>query len=267
MDDSSCLGIKADTSDTVTSSSKVKGQHRMSGDDGEPRPRLCHLIKRDNFNGFGFNLHAEKSRPGQFVGVIDDGSPAEAAGLKEGDRIVEVNGVNISMENHKQVVSRIKAVPDETKLLVVDREADDYYRRKDCVVRGSMPNVLYLTSNREVGGPSAAVGGGPSGNGHHHHHVVVGEEDLREVQEGRGQINRDRLSSGGNSVSSGKVRTGCCFNIEIIKSIFNKLIFIYLNKCFIFSWFMVNDFSGEFQKNYIFFSYIYLEIAVRKKLA
>ncbi len=69
-----------------------------------PRPRLAHVTKWDHFDGYGFNLHAEKSRPGQFVGKVDSGSPAEAAGLREGDRIVEVNGVNISHENHKQVV-------------------------------------------------------------------------------------------------------------------------------------------------------------------
>ena len=56
----------------------------MSGD--PPPPRLCHVAKVDNFDGYGFNLHAEKNKPGQFVGKIDVGSPAEVAGLKEGDR-------------------------------------------------------------------------------------------------------------------------------------------------------------------------------------
>lgn len=68
-----------------------------------PAPRLCHIIKRPDFDGFGFNLFAGKARAGQFIGKVDSGSPAEAAGLKPGDRIVEVNGVNVSNENHKQV--------------------------------------------------------------------------------------------------------------------------------------------------------------------
>jgi Na(+)/H(+) exchange regulatory cofactor NHE-RF2 len=80
-----------------------------------PRPRLCHMVKRDNFNGYGFNLHAQKIKPGQFIGIVDAGSPAEVAGLREGDRIIEVNGSNISQENHKQVVERIKAIPNETR--------------------------------------------------------------------------------------------------------------------------------------------------------
>ena len=56
----------------------------MAGD--PPQPRLCHIRKVDNFDGYGFNLHAEKNKPGQFVGKIDEGSPAEKAGLTEGDR-------------------------------------------------------------------------------------------------------------------------------------------------------------------------------------
>lgn len=68
-----------------------------------PAPRLCHVIKRPDFEGFGFNLFAGKVKTGQFIGKVDAGSPAEDAGLKPGDRIVEVNGVHIGNENHKQV--------------------------------------------------------------------------------------------------------------------------------------------------------------------
>ena len=66
---------------------------------------LIHYLipQTPSFDGYGFNLHAEKARPGQFIGKVDPGSPAEAAGMREGDRIIEVNGVNISHENHKQV--------------------------------------------------------------------------------------------------------------------------------------------------------------------
>lgn len=86
--------------------------------------RLCHVVKRPDFDGYGFNLHAEKGRPGQYIGKVDDGSPAEAAGLRQGDRIIEVNGTNITTETHKKVVELIKGVPNETKLLVIDPRAD-----------------------------------------------------------------------------------------------------------------------------------------------
>ena len=35
-----------------------------------------------DFDGYGFNLHSDKNRVGQFIGKVDEGSPAEAAGLK-----------------------------------------------------------------------------------------------------------------------------------------------------------------------------------------
>lgn len=83
-------------------------------------PRRITIKKRDDFDGYGFNLHAEKGKPGQYVGKVDYDSPAENSGLREGDRILEVNGVDIGSETHKQVVERIKAIPNETTLLVLD---------------------------------------------------------------------------------------------------------------------------------------------------
>ena len=112
--------------------------------DDAPRPRLCHLEKSPDFVGYGFNLHAEKGKAGQFIGDVDPGSPAALADLCRGDRIVEVNNTNIANENHQQVVQRVKAIPNETKLLVVDPETDRYYREKKIVIRGDMPNVLRL---------------------------------------------------------------------------------------------------------------------------
>ncbi|KAG0422477.1 hypothetical protein HPB47_001704, partial [Ixodes persulcatus] len=109
-----------------------------------PAPRLCQMKKWEDFEGYGFNLHAEKDKLGQYVGKIDEGSPAEYAGLREGDRIVEVNGVNITSETHRQIVERIKKVPNETNLLVVSLEAEKWYRDHKIAVTGSQANVVQL---------------------------------------------------------------------------------------------------------------------------
>ena len=109
-----------------------------------PKPRLCHLRKWPDFAGYGFNLHAERGKAGQFIGTVDPMSPAVAAHVRPGDRIIEVNGTNIGSENHQQVVQRIKAVADETTLLVVDQETDNYYKDLKMVVRGDMDNVDVL---------------------------------------------------------------------------------------------------------------------------
>ncbi|TNN80600.1 Na(+)/H(+) exchange regulatory cofactor NHE-RF2 [Liparis tanakae] len=63
-------------------------------------PRLCVMTKTDS--GYGFHLHGEKGKSGQFIRKVESGSPAEAAGLRAGDRVVEVNGVNVEKETHHQ---------------------------------------------------------------------------------------------------------------------------------------------------------------------
>ncbi|XP_011312544.1 Na(+)/H(+) exchange regulatory cofactor NHE-RF1 [Fopius arisanus] len=113
-------------------------------DDKVPCARLCHIVKWDDFDGYGFNLHAERGKNGQFIGKVDDGSPSQAAGLRQGDRIIEVNEINIANETHKQVVDRIKAFPNETKLLVVDQEADDYYKANNVIIRGTMTCIKVI---------------------------------------------------------------------------------------------------------------------------
>ncbi|CAF3114660.1 unnamed protein product [Rotaria socialis] len=118
----------------------------------EHRPRLCHLRRWPDFAGYGFNLHCEKSKLGQYIGKVDEKSPAASAGLYENDRIIEVNFVPIGTENHKQVVQRIKEgvtrngskYPDEVILLVVDPKTDEYYKNKSIVIKSSDPNVLKL---------------------------------------------------------------------------------------------------------------------------
>uniref|UniRef100_A0A8D2PCE6 SLC9A3 regulator 2 n=1 Tax=Zosterops lateralis melanops TaxID=1220523 RepID=A0A8D2PCE6_ZOSLA len=90
-------------------------------------PRLCHLKKGPN--GYGFNLHSEKSRPGQFIRSVDPDSPASRAGLRPQDRLVEVNGINVEGLRHSEVVSHIKARDSEARLLVVDPETDEYFKK------------------------------------------------------------------------------------------------------------------------------------------
>ncbi|KAG9340421.1 hypothetical protein JZ751_021534 [Albula glossodonta] len=51
-------------------------------------PRLCHLVRSET--GYGFNLHSEKARPGQYIRSLDPGSPADRAGLRPQDRLIEV---------------------------------------------------------------------------------------------------------------------------------------------------------------------------------
>lgn len=110
-----------------------------------PCPRLCYIVKRADFEGFGFNLHAGKMKAGQFIGKVDGDSPAESAGLRQGDRIIEVNGVNVCNENHKQVRANHQ---------FVNYSSLDAYPRPHVVVR-ALSNVfvryeIQLRENHEI---------------------------------------------------------------------------------------------------------------------
>lgn len=96
-------------------------------DDGL-RPRLCFITKGER--GYGFHLHGERSKGGQFIRKVEAGSCADLAGLRAGDRVVEVNGENVENETHHEVVNRIREVDFRTRLLVVDRETDEYLRSR-----------------------------------------------------------------------------------------------------------------------------------------
>ena len=91
-------------------------------------PRMCHLKKKSDHNEYGFYFYQENCK--HIIGIVDEGSIADKAGLKAGDSIVEVNDVDVTKSSHEQVVAKIKSVPMETKLRVVNQQAETYYDRK-----------------------------------------------------------------------------------------------------------------------------------------
>lgn len=105
-------------------------------------PRLCHLLKGDN--GYGFNLHNNKKKQGQFVRSVDPGSPAENADMRPGDRLVEVNGLNIEGLKHSEVVAFIRAGGDEVQLLVIDPETDELFQRLGITPTTSHVKDIYV---------------------------------------------------------------------------------------------------------------------------
>ncbi|XP_025840580.2 Na(+)/H(+) exchange regulatory cofactor NHE-RF2 isoform X3 [Vulpes vulpes] len=131
----------------------------VGGPPRELRPRLCHLRKGPQ--GYGFNLHSDKSRPGQYIRSVDPGSPAAHSGLRAQDRLIEVNGQNVEGLRHSEVVASIKAQEDEARLLVVDPETDEHFKRLRVTpteehVEGPLPSpVTNGTSPAQLNGGSA----------------------------------------------------------------------------------------------------------------
>ncbi|KAM4033818.1 Na(+)/H(+) exchange regulatory cofactor NHE-RF1 [Anomaloglossus baeobatrachus] len=82
--------------------------------------RTCVLEKGPG--GYGFHLHSEKSRPGQFVRLVEPGSTAEKSGLRAGDRLIRVCGEDVRELGHQQVVGKIRAA---TEGLILEVEGSE----------------------------------------------------------------------------------------------------------------------------------------------
>ena len=66
---------------------------------------------------------------GHFVENVTAKSPADKAGLRAGDRILEINGVDIETENAEDVFYRIKACHNMVTLLAVDSKTFGLIRK------------------------------------------------------------------------------------------------------------------------------------------
>ncbi|KAK0399553.1 hypothetical protein QR680_003101 [Steinernema hermaphroditum] len=117
-----------------------------------PAPRSCLIKKQDPNEEYGYNLHAERGK-GQFIGAVDDQSPASRAGLRPGDRIFAVNGRSIAGESHRSVVERIKEDPLQCELLVLTEDGANWYQAHGISVSPDLPNIIHLRSEEDVPPP------------------------------------------------------------------------------------------------------------------
>nr|XP_037269072.1 phosphatase and actin regulator 4A-like [Rhipicephalus microplus] len=91
--------------------------------------RHCHLVRRTDFEGYGFLFGEDNERKQQLVTAVEPGSPAEAAGLRVKDIIIQVNGVEIDGACHQDIINRLNSIPSEAHLLVVNEVAFDSYKK------------------------------------------------------------------------------------------------------------------------------------------
>ncbi|XP_006899603.1 PREDICTED: Na(+)/H(+) exchange regulatory cofactor NHE-RF3 [Elephantulus edwardii] len=82
-------------------------------------PRECKLSKQEG-QCYGFFLRIEKDTDGHLVRLVERLSPAEKAGLQDGDRVLRVNGIFVDKEEHTQVVDMIRKSGSSVTLLVLD---------------------------------------------------------------------------------------------------------------------------------------------------
>ena len=117
--------------------------------DNVSAPRLV-VMKRGE-GGYGFNLHGERNvQAGQTISAVDDGSEAQKAGLRVGDKVVEVNGTNVEKVSHGDVVKRIKMNPNEVCMLVIDHITDAYLKQEGRPITADMANIMTVYQPKVV---------------------------------------------------------------------------------------------------------------------
>lgn len=102
-------------------------QDEGAADGGEPseaRPtlRLCR-IPRPAAGSCGFHISRTQWDPYPWVSAVELGSPAELAGLRAGDCVLEVNGEDVLGQRIGEVASKVRA-RERLQLLVWNAGCD-----------------------------------------------------------------------------------------------------------------------------------------------
>ena len=74
-----------------------------------PSPRLC-VLKREEGESYGFNLRVESGRQGHIIRNVVSGGVAGFSGLKDGDRLLEVNNCFVEDVPHPEVRWTIRSL-------------------------------------------------------------------------------------------------------------------------------------------------------------
>lgn len=154
-------------------------------------PRVVHIKKTET--GFGFNVRGQVNEGGplksingtlyaplQHVSAVLEGGAAETAGVSKGDRILEVNGVNVEGASHKTVVDLIKSGNDELTLTVISvspneaaklepsEESTSYDTYYDYSEKRSLP--ISVPEYTRV--DNTKINNGINNNNNNHHHNI-----------------------------------------------------------------------------------------------
>ncbi|XP_005799363.1 Na(+)/H(+) exchange regulatory cofactor NHE-RF3 [Xiphophorus maculatus] len=107
-----------------------------------PKLKLCYLVKSKM--GFGFSLRSARDERGLFMTQVESGKIAYNAGVRNEDRLLEVNGENVENYTHDEVVEKIKLGGKSIMLLLVDKETDSFYRNKKNKIGSWLATVKFL---------------------------------------------------------------------------------------------------------------------------
>uniref|UniRef100_A0A672J7Q2 Discs large homolog 1-like protein n=1 Tax=Salarias fasciatus TaxID=181472 RepID=A0A672J7Q2_SALFA len=99
----------------------------MTGDEDVPREPRRVVLQRGS-TGLGFNIVGGEDGEGIFISFILAGGPADLCGeLRKGDRILSVNGVDLSSATHEQAAAALKNA-GQNVTIVAQYRPEEYSR-------------------------------------------------------------------------------------------------------------------------------------------
>uniref|UniRef100_H2Y529 PDZ domain-containing protein n=1 Tax=Ciona savignyi TaxID=51511 RepID=H2Y529_CIOSA len=190
-------------------------------DSDELRPKLINVNRSSS--GFDFVLQTVGKSPkmstgkfrqqlkgiaGHYVGTLDKEGVAYKAGLRQGHRLIEINGIQIEKESHSYVIAVIRA-SQSVQLLVVDEDTDEFFLR-----HGISPSSKHLDGKLELGlspSPIMSVKRLPPSKpfiSHPHSNVARTPSSLRDIADMRKMaMSTPNLSFLGKSKSENNVKS------------------------------------------------------------
>ena len=82
-----------------------------------------------------------------FISDVAKNSPADICGLRDGDRVIEINGTNIQSATYETIVSQIKQqmARDDLELLVLDKQGLRWYQERNLPLGlRTFPTIVHM---------------------------------------------------------------------------------------------------------------------------
>uniref|UniRef100_A0A7N4NNH9 NHERF family PDZ scaffold protein 4 n=1 Tax=Sarcophilus harrisii TaxID=9305 RepID=A0A7N4NNH9_SARHA len=119
------LTVLAGNVEEVARAHQASGAHLCPVLDASVRPRLCHVVKDEG--GFGFSFSHGKR--GCFWLMPSCGGAAERAGVPQGARLLEVNGIGVEGFSPSQLSRKLRQSGEQVTLLVAGPEVEEQCRQ------------------------------------------------------------------------------------------------------------------------------------------
>ncbi|CAF4041131.1 unnamed protein product [Rotaria sp. Silwood2] len=113
-----------------------------------PVARLCRIRKFATSPFYGFFLCGDPKKHGRvFISDVTKHSPAAVCGLRDGDRVIEINGSTIDGLTYETILDKIKhhMGRDDLELLVLDKKSVQWYRERHYPITSrTLPTIVHI---------------------------------------------------------------------------------------------------------------------------